>query len=367
MNKTDLYIWCCAFLCLAYSLQSCSREEIISKNQEKNSFDSPTDFTTKTNTFYFKPQPVTTYSLSDKLREQLLVTVPCESTDFARVLSGYFENLLNDPAFDTELLNYYLELNRKYVTYYHGENYYGENAEFNKLAEKRIRELTKFWKLNREIRLNGQHTSFLNDREILTDMIESFDRTVRNRTEAYAKADLLLQINEESPNFPENPYFAFDAFTKSNGLLVIGDGLLESIMDTGIDGDLAFTAILAHEWWHQAQFEHEDSWDYMDQLSNPAEISKFSELEADFAAAYYLSHKRGATYNWKRIEEYFRLSFNVGDCLIESMNHHGTPGQRLRAAELGYELAASAQKKGFILSSTEVHEVFINLYENIIW
>lgn len=365
MKKTDVYIWCCGVLLLAYNLQSCSREEeIISENQGKNL--SQIDFTVKTKTFYSKPQPVTTYSISDRFQDESLVTDPCESTDFAEILSGYFENLLNDPAFDLGLLNYYLDLNRKYVTHYHGENYYGENAEFNKLAEKRIRELTKFWELNREIRLNGQHTSFLNDREILTDMIESFDRTVRNRTEAYAKADLLLQINEESPNFPENPYFAFDGFTKSNGLLVIGDGLVKSIMDTGIDGELAFTAILAHEWWHQAQFEHEDTWDYVDQLSNPAEISIFSELEADFAAAYFLAHKRGATYNWKRIEEYFRLSFNVGDCLIGSMDHHGTPGQRLKAAELGYELAASAQKKGFILSPPEVHVAFVSLYENVL-
>ena len=42
-----------------------------------------------------------------------------------------------------------------------GENYYGENGEFNQAGRKRIRELTKFWDLNREIRLNGQHTSTL--------------------------------------------------------------------------------------------------------------------------------------------------------------------------------------------------------------
>ena len=365
MKKTGVYIWCCGVLLLTFFTYSCSAEDITAGNEKKNLFSSQTDLTKRSKTFYSKIEPVT-YSLSDRFQDESLTTVPCESTDFGNVLSGYFESLLNDPAFDFDLLNYYLELNRKYVTFYQGDNYYGENGEFNQLAKKRIRELTKFWDLNRAIRLNGQHTAFLNDREILTDMIESFDRTVRNRTEAYAKADLLIEINESSHNFPENPYFAFDGFTKSNGLLVIGDGLLESIIDTGIDGDLAFTAILAHEWWHQAQFEHEDTWDYKDQLSNPMEISRFSELEADFAASYYLAHKRGATYNWKRIEEYFKLSFNVGDCLIGSMNHHGTPDQRLTAAELGYELAESAQKKGFILSPTEVHFAFLEVFEDII-
>ena len=79
-----------------------------------------------------------------------------------------------------------------------------------------------------------------------------------------------------------------------------------------------------------------------------------------------MTHKRGATYNWKRIEDYFTLSFNVGDCLTTSKQHHGTPEQRLAAAKLGYELADSAQKKGFILSPDEVHETFLDLYESMI-
>ncbi|SDR66035.1 hypothetical protein [Gramella sp. MAR_2010_147] len=364
MKKTDVYIWCSGVLIFTLLLQSCSREEIISQMSVKNDLNSHFSQIKGSGNFYSKPAPGN-FSLSDRFQNESLVSIPCESTSFGDVLSGYFESIIKDPFFDFDLLNYYLELNRKYVTFYRGENYYGENGEFNQLAKKRIRELIKFWNLDREIYLNGQHTAFLNDREILTDMIESFDRTVRNRTEAYKKADLLLEINKASSNFPENPYFAFDGFTRSNGLLVIGDGLLESIIDIGIDGDLAFTAILSHEWWHQAQFENPD-WENVNPNMSPAEISRFSELEADFAAAYFLTHKRGATYNWKRIEEYFRLSFNVGDCLTESTNHHGTPNQRLEAAELGYKLATSAQKKGFILSPTEVHNAFLEVYEKII-
>ncbi|WP_300438716.1 hypothetical protein [Christiangramia sp.] len=362
MKKTGIGIWCCGMLLIIFALQSCSKEKIGLEDQKKNPITSQKSFSPISKSFYSEPELVT-YSLSNRFYDESLVATPCEATEFGNVLSGYFEDLLKDPLFNFELLNYYLELNRKYVTYYVGDNYYGEDGEFNQLGKKRMRELTKFWNLNREIILNGQHTAFLNDREILTDMIESFDRSVRNREEAYAKADLLLAFNESSPNFPENPYFAFDAFTKSNGLLVIGDGLLKSITDIGIDSKLAFTAVLAHEWWHQAQFEYDEEWDYIDQFSNSAEISKFSELEADFAAAYFLGHKRGATYNWKRLEEYFRLSFNVGDCLTQSPSHHGTPQQRLLAAKFGYELADSAQKKGFILSPSEVHSAFLEFYE----
>lgn len=289
----------------------------------------------------------------------------CPKTEFGSVIDEYIIELINDPRFDPGLVEYYKTLNTKYVTYYQGENYYGENGEYNQLAKKRLRELSKFWNLEREIYLNGQHTAFLNDRETLSSMIESFDNTVRNRDEAYEKADALIALNKDSKNLPENPYFAMDAFTKSNGLLVIGDGILKSLVDSGIDENIAFTGVIAHEWWHQAQFEFSEIWNYKDNLVS-SEKSRFTELEADFAGAYFMAHKRGATYNWKRIEEYFQLSFNVGDCLVNSDQHHGTPEQRLAAAKSGHELAESAKKKGKILSPEEVHLAFLEFYPEII-
>ncbi|HKJ47770.1 MAG TPA: hypothetical protein VJ973_01700, partial [Christiangramia sp.] len=291
MKKTDAYIWCLGALLCANTFQSCSSDELI--NSEINSTQQFTvaEKNNKKSQFFSKPEPVT-FVISEIFSDEKLLAEPCDLTDFGEVLQGYFQELIEDPYFDLGLINYYSDLNRKYVTFYEGDNYYGANGEYDQLARKRIRDLEKFWDLNREIRLNGQHTSALNDREVLTDMIESFDRTVRNRTQAYDKADELLRLNERSGSIPENPYFALDAFTRSNGLLVIGDGLLESLVDIGIDREVAFTSILSHEWWHQAQFENDEEWNYIDQLPSQAEKSRFSELEADFAAAYYMTHKR---------------------------------------------------------------------------
>ena len=364
MKKTNVCIWGLgAFLFLNF-FTSCSVEETITPVNDEQ-LTSQRELSKKKTSFFSKPEQIT-FTNSQIYFEQSIRAESCEITDFGRILSGYFERLLNDPYFDFELVDYYAELNRKYVTFYEGENYYGENGEYDKLAKKRIRELERFWGLDREIYLNGQHTASLNDLEILTDMIESFDRTVRNRDQAYEKAQMLIDINEKSTTIPENPYFALDAFTRSSGLLVIGDGLLTSFTDIGIDGDIAFTGILSHEWWHQAQFEYAKDWDYINSLPTLPEKSKFSDLEADFAAAYFMTHKRGATYNWKRIEEYFKLSFNVGDCLTDSTQHHGTPEQRLTAARLGSELANEAQKKGFILSPEEVHQAFLEVYESLV-
>ena len=362
MKKTCVFLWCLGACLCSQTFQSCSREDTGTAEVIKPVL---TSSSLTKNSSYSQIKEIT-YTITEIKLNDISLEESCEATEFVRVISKHLEDLLNDPYFDFDLINYYTELNRKYVTYYRGENYYGPNGEYNQLARKRIRELTSFWNLDREIYLNGQHTSFLNDLEILTDMIESFDRTVRNRTEAYEKAKDLMNINLASLNIPENPYFALDAFTRSTGLLVIGDGLLESLVETGIDGDIAFSAILSHEWWHQAQFENEEKWSYIDNLPGKPEKTRFSELEADFAAAYFMAHKRGATYNWKRIEEYFRLSFNVGDCLINSDQHHGTPAQRLAAAQLGFKLAEAAQKKGFILSPDEVHQAFLDSFETMV-
>ncbi|MGB7786539.1 MAG: hypothetical protein WBL27_10595, partial [Salinimicrobium sp.] len=82
------------------------------------------------------------------------------------------------------------------------------------------------------------------------------------------------------------------------------------------------------------------------------------ELEADFMSGYYMTHKRGATYNWKRVEQFFHLFYQAGDCAFEDPLHHGTPQERIAATRAGYELAASAQKKGKILSIEEMHDYF---------
>ncbi len=365
MKKTDAMVWCLGVLLCAITFNSCTPVEINSQEVSKPETTPALNNTRKKPSITYKLGPLVDLHHELNLQPDMM-SAPCDITDFGKVLSGYFEVLVKDPLFDLELIAYYAELHQKYVTHYVGDNFYGAGGEYNMLAKKRMRELTRFWGLNREIRLNGQHTASLDDREILTDMIESFDRTVRNRDEAYAKTDLLLDINSRSPNIPENPYFALDAFTRPNGLLVIGDGLLQSLTDVGIEGDIAFSSILAHEWWHQAQYENETDWKRMDQFPDPALRNRFSELEADFAAAYFLSHKRGATYNWKRIERYFLLSFNVGDCLPDSSQHHGTPAERMSAARSGFELADAARKRGFILTPEQIHEKFQEVYEAFI-
>lgn len=279
----------------------------------------------------------------------------CEITMFQNLLQKNFESLIQDPYFNVEIVFYLRDLHRKYVTHYIGPNYYGSDGQYDHLAAKRVRELQKFWQLDRQIYLNGQHTATLEDPQQLADMIESFDRSIRNATEARIKALQIIEAYQNSSQIPKNNFFALDAFTRSNGLLVISDGILEVLEESGIPGEIAFSGLLAHEWWHQAQFEYNLQWEN-DYTENPELLR---ELEADFAAAYFLGHKRGATYNWKRIESFFEMSYNSGDCFTESPGHHGTPAQRLKAAQSGFELAFSEKKKGKSGKPSEIHKAFL--------
>jgi hypothetical protein len=62
---------------------------------------------------------------------------------------------------------------------------------------------------------------------------------------------------------------------------------------------------------------------------------------------------------WKRVKQFLQVFFNIGDCSFTSTNHHGTPTQRMAAAQWGYSLADNAHKQGHILTA----EAFAALFD----
>jgi hypothetical protein len=61
---------------------------------------------------------------------------------------------------------------------------------------------------------------------------------------------------------------------------------------------------------------------------------------------------------WKRVREFLQVFFNIGDCQTTTPGHHGTPNQRMAAAEWAHDLANDSQKQGLILSSQEFTALF---------
>ena len=87
---------------------------------------------------------------------------------------------------------------------------------------------------------------------------------------------------------------------------------------------------------------------------------------ADAMAAYFLTHKRGATLNQKRVEEFLQVFYDIGDCAFTSSSHHGTPNQREAAARFGFDVADQYQKQGHILTAGEFHALFVAQYPQIV-
>ncbi|MCC8358969.1 hypothetical protein [Salinimicrobium sediminilitoris] len=293
---------------------------------------------------------------NDVFKKNAVEPTDCSPTAFNSEINKVIQPFFSDPLALT-YFDLYLDLNF-YISYLDtSEQYFGENGEYTNFMAKRVRDLERFWDMPNEIRVNGQHTASLNDRDKLASV---YIFVGLSSEVAYANADFLLSVNEASPVLPESPYFAMDGFATAGNLIVIGDGITSVLSRTGIDEGIVWTGILAHEWAHQIQFDNYSVWYPEGAADNQPEATRYTELEADFMAAYYMTHKRGATYNWKRVVQFYELFFNIGDCGFDANGHHGTPQQRMEAARLGYELANDAQKQGHILTEQELHEIFVS-------
>ena len=109
-----------------------------------------------------------------------------------------------------------------------------------------------------------------------------------------------------------------------------GDGILAGYGAVGF-GDVAPQAIYAHEFAHHIQNQNDYFNDPLATQGDPPEQTRYTELMADAYSAYYLTHKRGATMNRKRVEQFLQVFFQIGDCAFDNPGHHGTPNQRMAA------------------------------------
>lgn len=353
------------FVALGAALASCEKENLNQSATDVKATSISSELVLNPNT----GKSVET-NVSENMGDIFNAVAPseCGSTAFNAVFGEYIDQLIADPV---ALANngIYSDVNYYYSFLLNtGEQTFGAEGKFTKLMVKRQRELSKFWNMQNEITVNGQHTADLNDRNVWIEVLSTFygfnqpDGSFVPLTpqQAAENADYFLSLNEESQNLPENPYFATDGFASSNKIIVIGDGLVRVLAEAGVEEGIVWTGILAHEWAHQVQFKNYPEW-YPSGSADPdrATATRYTELEADFMAAYYMTHKRGATYNQKRVEEFFKLFFQIGDCGFANPGHHGTPLQRMAATELGFNLADSAQKQGHILTQQEAHDYFV--------
>ncbi len=238
-----------------------------------------------------------------------------------------------------------------------GGQYYGSNGQFTNATNRTFKDLLRFWNIPTDILLRDAHGNTYDDEAKVKAILLLYGYPDDYAT--YLSG--LIKTVFGSPTFMnyKHPLLTFNAFAAEADpyfgtvkKIVMGDGILEAYNDLGF-GDVAPQALLAHEYGHHVQFAKNVVFEYS------PEGTRRTELMADAFSAYYLTHKRGATMNWKRVKEFLEVFYGIGDCAFENDNHHGTPNQRMKAATFGYNLANVAKVKGKILTSEE----FIALFE----
>ena len=278
----------------------------------------------------------------------------CANTEFSEVQWKYFSEVAGDDI-ATNWFYRYLNFNHYAPLWGIGSDYFGEEGEYTRHVLKVQRDLERFWDTDMEIQVLGQHSSTLSNPDDLLEILWRSIADLENKEDLLPQVKEYLEYNHLSKNLPENPLFSSEGYSNFRNQIVIGDGLIRMFSETGIDPKIVWTGILSHEWAHQIQINYFEGYDLPFQYIE----TRVVELEADFMSGYYMTHKRGATYNWKRVEQFFSLFYQAGDCAYEEQFHHGTPQERMAATRAGYELAASAQKKGKILSVEQMHEYFL--------
>lgn len=280
----------------------------------------------------------------------------CSATPFDAVIDQYLSEF---GPLEFALYSEYAAINQLSTLIDESKQYFGENGEYTHLVIKQQRRLGSFWDMAGQIRINGEHNSTLNDRDRIAEVYIVFAGVTPE--EAYEIADQIIAINVVSPVFIETPLLSFDGFATPSKLIVLGDGLVEALTSSGVDDDIVVAGVLSHEWGHQVQFINFQEWYGLpvEQRPQTAEFTRQMELEADFFSSYFLTHKRGGAYNWKRVSEFNELFFNIGDCAFTNAGHHGTPQQRLNASRLGYSIANETLPKGHILSPDQLHAIFM--------
>ena len=66
----------------------------------------------------------------------------------------------------------------------------------------------------------------------------------------------------------------------------------------------------------------------------------------------------GENFSWSSINNYFAAVANSGDYNFNNPSFHGTPQQRLAAAQLGFQTAYQVLSTGSQLTYTDLHQIF---------
>ncbi len=169
----------------------------------------------------------------------------------------------------------------------------------------------------------------------------TFQAEVANQSNFWSgiPADVHYWNDCQSPNSVSLP----------SGDVLYGVNLFQQLV-SAYGGDAApISGVLAHEWAHQIQFGY--GW-----FTSNEPTARPIELEADAFSGYYMA--LGESYAWTSVDDYFSALASLGDYNFNDPSHHGTPQERLAAAQLGFQTAIQQIETNTPLTYADLHATF---------
>lgn len=149
----------------------------------------------------------------------------------------------------------------------------------------------------------------------------------------------IAELFGETPGFGfYHGYHSSNAYASSHtridgtwGTVLFGRNLFEDLLRRYDDDGLSILAVAAHEFGHISQFKRNAG----SQLLRHQRTVKPIELHADYLAGYYLGVRKRVS-RWISVRDAGEHIYRIGDYEFNDPDHHGTPDERIAAAETGF-------------------------------
>ena len=140
-----------------------------------------------------------------------------------------------------------------------------------------------------------------------------------------------------------------NALSLPSGKILIGINLIRDVISS-FGKTKHFSAILAHEWAHQAQFQNR--W-----YGHDVTLNQTAELEADAFSMFYTGSQKA--WDSTEMDSFLGFVYVIGDFNYNDPAHHGTPKMRTGAALVGLMEGSLALQTGVVKTYEELHDIFV--------
>ena len=136
----------------------------------------------------------------------------------------------------------------------------------------------------------------------------------------------------------------------TRGTVLFGLGFMRTMLNAGAGGDISVLGVCAHEFAHIHQFFSGDH----AELASQHDTSKLVELHADYLSGYFVGQIKRERPSIT-LQKFGAFLYSIGSYDASHPDFHGTPEERIQAAEQGFRsaslpfAAAAATGKAYVI------------------